>query len=192
MKRRVDASFKTAPTSRTIVIPMLHHLSHLASSLPSRFTGKFGRRATLMFTASAIFLLAAGVRCQEQSFPLKPGVWEATSSPTERNGRPVVLRYCLNDQTWPRALNNSKKCQVAQFSETSAGAHFFLECSMKTVQMKGPVRLTFDGKEHMTQKASLALTFGGRTTNVTSLVDFRWKAATCTGHEINLTPPSGD
>lgn len=150
-----------------------------------RCTGKLAKYAAL-----GGFLWIAGAGCRAQSFPLRPGVWEATSTPAQATGSPIVLRYCLMDRTWPKGLNNNQKCQIARFSETASGARFSLECSMKTVQMKGPVRLTFDGKEHMTQKASLTLTFGGKTTHVTSVVDFRWKAAACTGTEINLQASS--
>jgi hypothetical protein len=64
-------------------------------------------------------------------------------------------------------------------------------CAMKTIEIKGPVELTFDGMEHMTGKASITTTMGATTNTSHSVTDHRWKAAACTAADVNTRPNGG-
>lgn len=98
--------------------------------------------------------------------------------------------FCMNDETWKKALTQNPVCAVQQLSVTSTGIHFFLDCEAKSFQMKGPADLTFDGMEHMTGKASFTVTAGGKTSSVQSQTDYHWKNAACSPTDVNLRPRS--
>ena len=54
-----------------------------------------------------------------------------------------------------------------------------LEAEGKEDQMKGNVKLTFDGMTHMIGSSSLDTTTNGKTTHMDSTSDYRWKGPTC-------------
>jgi hypothetical protein len=87
---------------------------------------------------------------------------------------------------WQKALAQNSVCTIQNLSTSSTSAAYYMNCPMKSLQMKGPVTLTFDGKEHMTGKAVLDMTMDGKTTTSTSLTDYRWKSATCSPNDLNM------
>ena len=136
--------------------------------------------------AMCAFLLMSGMICHGQGFPMRSGVWDATVSASNANIAPMKIQYCLNDATWAKALSMNKACKMDRLSVGVGGLHYYLRCKTVDREMKGPVQLSFDGKEHMTQKASMELTTQGHSINAISTVDYRWKSATCTGKESNM------
>jgi hypothetical protein len=130
--------------------------------------------------------LAAGavVLPAQEKFPLKPGEWtrnlKVAGAP---NGR--VIPYCLNDEYWMKAFNQSLGCTVKQLGATPAGMVLSVECQNAIRQVKGTVQLTYDGMEHMTEKSTFQLTTNGNTNKVETVTDWRWKGPTCGPADIN-------
>ncbi len=135
--------------------------------------------------AGVVVLVAAGVCLAQQGFPLRPGDWESTTK-SEASAEPFVVHFCLNNETWIKALTQNPACMIHQLSVTSKGASYLMDCSMKNLQMKSQVNVTYDGMEHMTGKASVTATSSGKTTNAQSLTEYRWKSGTCTSAAVNL------
>jgi hypothetical protein len=69
--------------------------------------------------------------------------------------------------------------------------HYALECDLKTIQLKGPNDITFDGLEHMTGKSTVTTTVGGKTTTSVVTTDYRWKGAACTDADVNTKKKGG-
>ncbi len=126
--------------------------------------------------------------CAAQSFPLRPGDWEVKAT---AEGQPVLQRFCLNDETWKKALMQNSICKLQALSVTAKGIHYEMECNSSAFQMKGPIDMTFDGMEHMVAKASLTVTSQGKTTTSQAVTDYRWKAAACSSADVNLKPKTG-
>jgi hypothetical protein len=123
--------------------------------------------------------------CNAQGFPLKPGDWELTSK-VPGTAEPFVTRFCLNNETWQKALTQDPACKVQNFSQNSKGATYVMDCSANTVQIKGSVEILFDGMEHMVAKASISMTTGGKTTSSQSTSDYRWKNSACSAADVNM------
>jgi len=135
------------------------------------------------WAAVGVFLAGSFCRAQD-AFPLRQGEWEMKS---ESGGQAISLLACLTNETWKKALLQNATCKIDQFSLTSGGARYTLNCDAKTFQMKGPVELNFDGMEHMTGKATLTMTFSGKTTTTTGTTDFHYKNAACNpAVDVNL------
>jgi hypothetical protein len=136
----------------------------------------------------AIIMMTTAVSSAQQHFPLRSGEWAATvPDPTGPNKAPFVILYCLNDELWTKALTQNPSCSISQFNVTSSGGSYFLSCPMKAFQMKGSVKLTFDGMTHMIANASLDMTTNGKTTHTDSTSDYRWKGPTCNPNtDMNL------
>ena len=124
-------------------------------------------------------LIATAACSAQQKFPLQSGEWQATLSASGPNAAPTVLLYCLNDDTWDRALIHNPSCTTQQLNITSSGASFVTDCQHGPIRSKASVTITFDGKQHMTTKDSVASTSNGQTTNTVYSVDYRWKGPTC-------------
>jgi hypothetical protein len=135
--------------------------------------------------AGLLVLVVAGVGVAQQGFPLRPGDWESTTK-SEGSGEPTIVHFCLNNETWIKALTQVPACTIRQLTATSKGVSYSMDCSMKNLEMKSQVIFTYDGLEHMTGKASVAATSSGKTTNSQSLTEYRWKGATCTSADVNL------
>ena len=134
--------------------------------------------------AGLLMLVAAGVCADPHGFPLRPGDWEISTTPGV-NGEPLVTRLCFTNETWLRGLTQNPSCKIEDISVTSKGMHYVVNCAMRTIEMKGPVDITFDGMEHMTGKASLSMTRNGKTTTSESASDYRWKQDACTSADLN-------
>jgi hypothetical protein len=119
-----------------------------------------------------------------QSFPGRSGHWDATVKSAGQES--ISLNFCMNDDTWKRALNTNKACTISQFSSTLTGASYHVDCNMRSATMKGDTTIHFDGKEHMTSTAKFDMVMNGKPSSFESAVDYRWKAASCTGNEMNL------
>jgi hypothetical protein len=145
---------------------------------------------TLLKSAAlgAIVLMTTAVVSAQQHFPLRSGEWAASvPDPSGPNKAPFVMLYCLNDELWTKALTQNPSCSISQFNVAFGGGSYYLTCTMKTVQMKGNVKLTFDGMTHMVANASLDTTAGGKTTHTDSTSDYRWKGPTCNPNtDMNL------
>ncbi len=134
-----------------------------------------------------IALVATAISSAQQKFPLRAGEWETTTPSSIPNQSPTVLRYCLNDELWTKALTKMTSCSVTQLNVSLIGASYILDCPMKTVQMKGKVVMSFDGMSHMTAKGSFDMTVNGKVTHSESQTDYRWKGPTCNPNtDINL------
>jgi hypothetical protein len=135
----------------------------------------------------AIALMATAGLSAQQKFPLHSGEWETTTPSSIANQPPTVLRYCLNDELWTKALTKLTSCSVTDLAVTPIGASYDLDCPMKTVQMKGKVVMRFDGMSHMTAKGSFDMTMNGKVSHSESQTDYRWKGPTCNPNtDMNL------
>ena len=136
----------------------------------------------------ALALLAAVSCSAQQKFPLRAGEWEAKVTDSSAAGTPMTLKYCLNDELWTKALSRTS-CSIQQLQVTPIGASYNLDCSMKSIQVKGKIEMSFDGMEHMTAKGTIDTVVNGNTTSSVSHVDYRWKAAVCSPDDMNLRHP---
>ena len=135
--------------------------------------------------AGVLVLAAAGLGLAQQGFPLRPGDWESTTK-SEASGEPWVVHFCLNNETWIKALTQNPACTIRELTATSKGVSYSMDCSMKNFEMKSQVIFTYDGMEHMTGKSSVTATAGGKTTNSQSVTEYRFKGSTCTSADVNL------
>jgi len=144
-----------------------------------------------LLTAAVLALAATGMA--QQRFPGRPGDWEFTSK-SEGLPEPVVLRMCLTDETWSKALTqNNSSCKIQQVSATSTNLHWKLDCEMRSGgKGGGDVELTFDGPEHMTGKSAITMTVRGQTMNMSMQLDYRWKGPVCTDADVNMKKKTGD
>lgn len=143
-------------------------------------------RACLIATA-VLILSAAGLT--QQHFQERSGEWEFTSK-FDTSGEPLVLRYCLTDETWAKALAQHEYCNIHDLVVTSRGFHYKLECDSRAGKTEGDVEMTFDGREHMTGKSTITSTFHGKTTTATIQSDDRWKGPVCTDADVNMKKKS--
>jgi len=136
---------------------------------------------------AVIVLMATAVSSAQQKFPLRPGEWTATTPAMTPNDQPMTMLFCMNDETWTRALGGNPSCQIQQLNINSSGGSYFLSCPAKTFQMTGHVTLTFDGMTHIVSKGSFDTTVNGKATHMDSTTDFRWKGPTCDPNaDVNL------
>jgi hypothetical protein len=124
----------------------------------------------------------------QHKFPLRPGEWAVTLPAISAQDTPTVFLYCLNDETWLKAFNQIPSCAMQNFTTTSQGASYTLDCDMKLYRMNGKVVMNYDGMEHMVANGSIDTTMNGTTTHTASQVDYRWKSATCSPNDSNLKP----
>ena len=143
---------------------------------------RFMRSIPALFACVSIATAACSA---QQKFPLRHGEWEATTA-SEGQKDSLVLHYCMNDQTWMKALTQNPVCTLQQLNYSSRGASYNVDCPAKSFQMKGRVDLNFVAMEHMTAKGAFDMTVNGKTSQVVSTVDYRWKAAACNPNDINL------
>jgi hypothetical protein len=135
----------------------------------------------------ALSLAAIQVCSAQHKFPLSAGEWEATLSSSAVTGDPTVLRYCLNDELWTKAMTQNPSCTVSLLSVTPIGASYSLDCQAKSYTMTAKITMAFDGMNHMTSKGTIEMTMGGKTTPSTTQTDWRWKGPTCNPTaDINL------
>jgi hypothetical protein len=143
----------------------------------------------IKWLALCLIILTAGDTCTaQQKFPLRNGEWTSTvPDPTNPAGQPMTMLFCMNDQTWAKALNHNAACTIQAFNVTSGGGSYSMVCNGKAFQMKGNFKLTFDGMTHMTSSGTLEMTMGGKTSQMVATTDFRWKSATCNPNvDMNL------
>ena len=140
--------------------------------------------ARVCLIATAVLVLAAAVFPQ-QRFPGRFGEWEFTAK-SDADPEPLVLRYCLTDETWAKALMHHEYCNIHDLVVTSRGLHYKLECVMGAGKSEGDVEMTFDGPEHMTGKSTMTSTFHGKTTTMSIQSDDRWKGPVCTDADVNM------
>jgi hypothetical protein len=127
---------------------------------------------------------AVSSAAQAQSFPGRSGHWDATVKSSGQE--PMTLNFCMNDDTWKRAMFTNKSCTVSQTGSTLNSSSYHLDCTMHTMTMKGDTTIHFDGKEHMTSTSKFDMTMKGKPSTVESTVDYNWKSSSCTGNEVNL------
>jgi len=65
--------------------------------------------------AGLLVLVVAGVGVAQQGFPLRPGDWESTTK-SEGSGEPTIVHFCLNNETWIKAL--TRNFPPAQFDNS--------------------------------------------------------------------------
>ncbi|HEY1901533.1 MAG TPA: DUF3617 family protein [Terracidiphilus sp.] len=137
----------------------------------------------------SVAVALASVACQaQQKFPLRSGEWTATvSNPTNPGGPPTTMLYCMNDQTWSKALNGNPSCTLRAITINSGGGSYSMSCNGRTYQVTGRFQLIFDGLAHMISTGTLEMTMNGKTTQMSSKSDFRWKGPICNPNvDMNL------
>ena len=143
----------------------------------------------LIFVTLAVMLVAlTAVSSAQTKFPLRSGEWDATSSDMSPvTGKPLTMLFCMNDETWAKALNGNPTCSFQQFNLTSSGATYSLSCPGKSFQMTGSFKVVFDGMTHMTSTGSMDITMNGKPMHKDSTVYFHWKGPTCDPNaDLNL------
>ena len=135
----------------------------------------------LKWTSSGMIALLATVALSaQQKFPLRSGEWTATTPGLTPGKPPMTMLYCMNDELWTKALNGNPTCQLQQLNINPLGGSYSLSCAGKSFQMKGNVKLTFDGATHMTSTGSFDMTMGdGKPTHMDSTSEYRWKGPSC-------------
>lgn len=135
-----------------------------------------------------LLLIASTVASAQQKFPLRPGEWTATvSSQTANAAQPVTMLFCMNDETWQKAISGNASCAMKNLNMTSAGASYSVDCSSKTAQMTGDFKVVFDGTTHMTTNGIINMTFNGNAIHKSSTADFHWKGPACNpAADVNL------
>jgi hypothetical protein len=134
----------------------------------------------------AMALVAIQVGSAQTKFPLRSGQWEATTSFVGSQTPPLTIAFCLNDESWQKALTQSPHCSVQQLKITPGGASYLVDCP--SLQTKGKVEMTFDGTQHVTAKGQFDITADGKTTSSATVAEYRWKGATCSPDDVNLHP----
>jgi hypothetical protein len=135
-------------------------------------------------------LALAGAGLAQQRFPGRSGDWEFTAK-SGSLPNPMVVRMCLNDETWAKAVQNPY-CKMQEIAVTSRGWHYKLDCDMRSGKSQGDVDLTFDGPAHMIGKSTMTTTMQGKTTSMVMQLDYRWKGATCSDVDLNIKKKSED
>jgi hypothetical protein len=129
---------------------------------------------------------AVGAAQTSQKFPLRPGEWTSATPDPTNHGQPMVTLFCMNDETWTKALNHSRACSLQQVNIGSGGGTYSIDCT-GGFQMKGQFKLTFDGMTHMVSKGSIDMTVNGKTTHTDATSDFHWKGPACNPNaDVNL------
>jgi len=136
--------------------------------------------SAMLLCGSAV---CGGQQNQQQKFPLRQGEWEIS---IPLGGSPVVLQVCLNDELWTKALTQNPSCSIQDLTVTASAVTYSVDCPSPTVEMKGKVQMTFDGKEHMVAKSNVQISRGGQVSTTTQTIDYRWKAAACNPNDLNL------
>ncbi|MGA2653743.1 MAG: DUF3617 family protein [Terracidiphilus sp.] len=145
----------------------------------------FPKFATLALFA---FMITASASAQ-QHFPLRSGEWTLSMpDPMGQGGKPFSMLLCMNDETWAKALSGrNPTCTVAQLNIGLTGGSYQLSCAGKSFQMKGSVKLSFDGPTHIHSVGSIDTTAGGTTTHMDTISDYNWKGPVCDPNaDINL------
>jgi hypothetical protein len=142
----------------------------------------------------ACALIASAVVSAQQKFPLRSGEWTLSMpDPMGQGGKPFSMLLCMNDETWAKALSGrNPTCSVAQLNIGLTGGSYQLSCAGKAFQMKGSVKLSFDGPTHIHSVGSIDTTAGGTTTHMDTISDYNWKGPVCDPNaDINLKIHSG-
>src|SRR5208283_4982343 len=132
-------------------------------------------------------LAAAGLA--QQRFPGRPGDWELTVK-SDSSSEPVVVRQCLTDETWAKALKHDPLCKVQEISVTSKNLRYKVDCETRSGKIQGDIVLTLDGTAHMIGKSTMTTTAQGKTTTMAMQLDYRWKGATCSDVDLNIKKKS--
>ena len=139
-------------------------------------------------TVALFVLLTTVAASAQQHFPLRSGEWTETSSTiSPATGKPITMLMCMNDEMWSKALAGNPTCTIKSFTLTPVGGTYSLACSGKSMQMTGDFKVVFDGMTHMTSSGTMTISFNGKTNQMSSSADFRWKGPVCDPNaDINL------
>jgi hypothetical protein len=140
------------------------------------------------FLLCALAVIASASCSAQQKFPLRPGEWtSSTPDPSHPGGAPMTLLFCMNDETWTKALKGNPNCTMQQLSLTPLGGSYSLSCGGQSFQMKGMFRMVFEGTTRMITTGSMDTTINGKTTHSEAKSDFHWKSPTCNPNvDMNL------
>jgi hypothetical protein len=136
----------------------------------------------------ACALLASAVVSAQQKFPLRSGEWTLSMPDPTEAGKQFSMLLCMNDETWAKALSGrNPTCTVTQINIGLTGGSYQLNCAGKTFQMKGGVKLTFDGPTYIHSVGAIDTTVNGNTTHMDTISDYNWKGPVCDPNaDINL------
>lgn len=124
-------------------------------------------------------LMAPALCSAQQKFPLQPGEWTATVTSQAAGAQPMTMLYCMNDETWQKAISGNASCAMRNLTLTPAGGSYSVDCSTNNAHMTGDFKVVFDGMTHMTSSGTINMTFNGNAIHRTSTADFRWKGPSC-------------
>ena len=133
-------------------------------------------------------LFLASVACSaQQKFPLTPGEWSATITSQAAGAQPMTMLYCMNDETWQKAISGNASCAMKNLILTPMGGSYSVDCSSSAAHMTGDFKVVFDDMTHMTSIGSINMTMNGNAIHKSSTADFHWKGPTCNpAADINL------
>jgi hypothetical protein len=129
---------------------------------------------------------APAQQIQQQKFPLRPGEWEVSIPIGGPKESPALLRVCLNDDLWTKALTQNSACSLKELHVTSKGINYIMDCSTVEAKMTGSVDMVFEGKEHMVARGTTEVMKNGTTAHGTQSIDYRWKNADCRPDDVNI------
>jgi hypothetical protein len=85
-----------------------------AGLCPNPKDKRMGSVTFIKWLALCLIVLTAGSACTaQQKFPLRNGEWTSTTpDPTNDSGQPMTMLFCMNDETWAKALNHNPTCTI--------------------------------------------------------------------------------
>jgi hypothetical protein len=139
-------------------------------------------------TLALFTLFLASLACSaQQKFPLRPGEWTASITSQVAGAQPITMLYCMNDETWQKAISGNASCAMKNLILTPMGGSYSVDCSSSAAHMTGDFKVVFDGMTHMTSSGSINMTMNGNAIHKSSTADFHWKGPTCNpAADINL------
>ena len=139
--------------------------------------------------APAVLLLASAL-CPAQQFPLRPGQWTGASRIPGAPGKGMEFFYCLNNETWLKALVGNAACKVRSLSSSSTGSSYEFDCLTSFITMKGHMDISYDGMKHMVSRATFETTISGTTATSNTVTDWHWNAPDCNpAEDMNIPSP---
>jgi len=139
--------------------------------------------------APAVLLLTSTL-ARAQQFPLQPGQWTGASKIAGAPGKGMEFFYCLNNETWLKALVANAACKVRSLSSSSTGSSYDFDCLTSFITMKGHMDISYDGMKHMVSRATFESTIGGTTATSNTVTEWHWNGPACNPSEdMNLQMP---
>ena len=127
----------------------------------------------------AIALMATAVSSAQQKFPMQSGEWAVTLTVAAPNGKPAVLLYCLNDETWDKALIHNPACSTQKLSITSSGASYVMDCQHGSSRQRAPLVLPLTESSTWSPRIPSTPSPTVKPPIEEYSADYRWKGPSC-------------